>query len=88
MKGCALGDDGIRLIAEDALVGNTVMELLNIRSNYILLLRRLTISANDRVDVAAQDDELFGKAEYECLNGYNDATRHLTTVLRQKYNQT
>jgi Leucine Rich repeat len=78
LENCALGDGGIRLIA-DALVGNTTIELLNIRYNNI------TSVGLDDITHMIGSTQL--KTIFSCNGGIfndQDATQRFVTTLQQK----
>jgi Ran GTPase-activating protein (RanGAP) involved in mRNA processing and transport len=82
LNGCELGDGGFRLIA-NALIGNTIMEVLDIADNRITSLCRADITrlleATQLKTIALRgNDHLFGD------DIVATATRHFVKTLQQK----
>jgi hypothetical protein len=76
---CLLGDDCIRLIV-DALVGNTIMDALNIRSNYI------TSACLDDIRRLLESTQLktINFWNYRGIFNDQDATQRFVSTLEQK----
>jgi Leucine Rich repeat len=79
LSSCELRDDGIRLIA-DALVGNTVMDRLNILSNCI------TSAGLDDITRIIDSTQLktIGFHYIDGVFDNDDATQHVVSTLQQK----
>jgi hypothetical protein len=77
---CLLGDDGFRLVA-DALVGNTTLDLLNVRSDNITsaglgdITRMIELTQLQTIDLFWNNEGIFNN---------QDATQYFVSALQQK----